>query len=288
MTLTLSAVSERLLNSTLPSFPQVVLQVERELAKPDAAVGAVAALVEQDPPLAARFLALANSSFYSRGNPTSSALQAVSRLGLAEARQVVLATALLQSFGSLGGADPHRYWTHSVTTALLTRELAKLCSSTLSRGLVDAAYLAGLLHDIGALALAHLFPEEYQPVIDALEESGRPAWEVELDLLGFHHGEVGELLVHGWGLPPAVCASVRFHHEPWSAPQPIIQLVRLVYLSDFVSSNQGFERHQGNLSQDFEAGAWDGLGYTIEQVQEILAQALALGTRSEGLWSFAK
>lgn len=288
MNLSLQDVREALSKAVLPSFPEVVTAVERELARPEPSVRAVSELVEQDPPLAARFLGLANSSFYSRGHSTSDVFQAVSRLGLAEARQVVLATALLSQFGKLGGADPHRFWVHSLTTALLTRSLAQLSPIPLPKPLVSAAYLAGLLHDIGALALAHLFPEVYDPIVEEVAASGRASWEVEVERLGFHHGEVGELLVQFWALPPAIYASVRFHHEPWAAPRPVVQLIRLVYIADFVASNQGYERIEGVPVPEFEPGAWDGLGLDLTQVQEILSQAIAQGTRSEGLWQFVK
>lgn len=271
----------------LPAFPEVVMSLERELRKQTASVHTVARIVESDPTLSARFLSAANSAFYSRGQLARTVLQAVGRLGLFEVRRIVVATAVLQRFGSLGGTDPKAFWIHSVAVALATRIMARMARAQLNPVVVEAAYIGGLLHDIGIVLLLHHFSDDYAGVIAHVDAEGGGTSEAERAVLGVDHTVVGERIAVMWKLPDEVCATLRFHHHPWDAPAPIRSLVYLVHLADFVCNNQGYSRSEAGFPMEFDDGSWEALGLTIEQIPEIIEKVKEEGSRSEGLWDLS-
>jgi hypothetical protein len=75
------------------------------------------------------------------------------------------------------------------------------------------AYQAGLLHDIGKLALAQNFEVAYQGAVKGAEQQGRPLFQVEKELLGATHAEAGAYLLAVWGLPLPILEAVAFHHD---------------------------------------------------------------------------
>jgi HD-like signal output (HDOD) protein len=79
------------------------------------------------------------------------------------------------------------------------------------------AFTAALLHDIGNLILAVCKPEEFKKVMVACKNTDRPAHEIEAELMGVTHAEVGAYLLELWGLPHNIVEAVAFHHNPSAA-----------------------------------------------------------------------
>jgi HD-like signal output (HDOD) protein len=265
----------------LPSFPDVVLKLQEEFRKSEPSIARVGQIVEQDPAISARFLKVANSAYYSRTQKISSIQNAVTRLGLEEARLLALATGLVSQFGDFGGGDPQRFWGHSLAVALSVRIMSELSSKAISESVADSAFTGGLLHDLGVLILFHLFPEPYGELTKIVMEKGGTPGDVEREQWGTDHGEVGEILALRWKLPESICQAIRYHHCPWEAAPKHRSLVQLVHLSDFVCNNQGFGRTESGFPEEFDQGAWDALGLDLNQVPEIIEQVRQEGQRSE-------
>jgi len=125
--------------------------------------------------------------------------------------------------------DPVAFWRHSLGCALVTQRMAK----GIGYPEPDKAYLAGLLHDLGFLVNSMLFTGDFRRSLEraCLQRSALHTCEEEI--LGFTHGETGQLLCEHWGLPKDLSETARYHHDV-GALQSAHPLVCLVHLSDLL------------------------------------------------------
>lgn len=270
-----------------PSFPEVVLSFDAEMRKPEPSLQVLAAIVEQDPPLAAGVLRVANSAAQGASREMTSIRAAVVRLGLRELRRLVLTTAIYRRFSSYGGTNPKQFWLHSVLTAMLTRAIVRRSTCGFGEDAIEMAFTAGLLHDIGVLVLAYLVPDEYAELAALVRSEGGLLNERELERWSIDHGEAGELLAISWQLPMPIAQVVRYHHAPWAADPAHRTLVQVVHLANFVSNNQGFGRSEEGFPESFDHGAWQALGLTLEAIPALIDEVREEGSRSENLLELA-
>jgi putative nucleotidyltransferase with HDIG domain len=79
--------------------------------------------------------------------------------------------------------------------------------------MTETAFLAGLLHDIGKIALDRCFTKEYAPVVRAIA-GGQDDLEAEKAILGTTHAEVGVEVAINWSFPDTIQDAIRDHHHP--------------------------------------------------------------------------
>jgi len=264
----------------LPPFPDVILRLEKELSRPDVSINKLVQLLEQDMTLVAQLLRVANSAFYASKSRITTVREAAVRLGMRELQRIVFTAAFIGRYRGLGGRRAERFWAHSLAVAMAARAVCKFCKHPVSSEANEAAYAAGLLHDLGALALMHWFEAEFEETIAATREQGTTSSESEFTRWGIEHGEVGGILAERWKLPRPIQQAVRFHHSPWLAEPLDRTVVRLVHIADFVCSNQGFGRDDTSLPTWFDSDAWDSLGLSIDDSQSIMAEVHKDGDNS--------
>lgn len=211
---------------TLPSLPASVMALGRAVADERCSVDRVLGILAQDPGLSATLLRLANSVAYSRDGRVMDLRNAVLRLGFDAIHQMGQAAAVLRAIRGGEHLDPLQLWQHSVAVGLVARGLCVLAGRERDR---ETAYLAGLLHDIGKIALDHCFPEDYGPVVEALG-AGLTSLEAERALLGVTHAEVGAMVARQWRFPDPIAAAIHDHH----AEGGLDFLAGLVQLSDLL------------------------------------------------------
>lgn len=266
----------------LPCFPTVVLELERELARPDCSLLRLRQIIEQDPGLVAKTLQLVNSALYAprSGVRTAAIGEALVRLGMTELKRLAVATAILEKFRGFGGVDEPRFWVHSLSVALASRAVATLAGTSVSEEVRDIAFTAGLLHDLGALLLHHFFPEACEALTAQLEQRGGSVYDLERELWALDHGEAGAMLAEQWSLPTPMIEVLRFHHSPWQSSSRHRTLVQLVHIADFVCTNQGYGRREGGFPDCFDHGAWDALGLSFERIPQIIEAVRQQGEAS--------
>jgi HD-like signal output (HDOD) protein len=184
----------------LPSLPHIYGDLTTALESPNCGATEISAVVCRDPALAAKVLQLVNSSFFGLPRQVTSLPEAVSFLGVATLRSLVLSTEALSLFrpaARAAGLDVDGLAARAVATATEAARLA-------DREFRGDAFTAGLLSDLGLLLLAAKAPELLRR--DEAE-------------LGFTHGGLGAYLLGLWGLAPGIVEAVAFHHEvPEDAP----------------------------------------------------------------------
>lgn len=198
----------------LPTPPSLYLQITEELKSPEASIEHVGNQIAQDPALTAKLLQLANSAMFGLQLSVSNPVEAVGYVGLETTRSLVLLAQTFSQFdeNQLGDFSIEALWQHSVWTGHFARRIAlkELCDPDL----VAQAFVAGLLHDIGKLLLAANLPNEFAAALELARMQNRSAWEVEAQVLGANHAEVGGCLLGIWGLPAPIVDAVAYHHFP--------------------------------------------------------------------------
>ncbi len=215
--------------TALPAAPALYCQLVALLAGDSAGMCDVARLVERDVAVTARLLQLANSAFFGLPRAVTRVDEAVTFLGLATIKAIVLSGESLAAFRpprtiehfSLEDLDRH-----SVAVAGLARRLVP-------RGRAqDEACAAGMLHDIGWLVLAAQAPDYLEELLAAAHREGRPPHELERERGATSHAEVGAHLLALWGLSDTLVAAVERHHLPPAADGGELDSAAAVHLAD--------------------------------------------------------
>lgn len=190
----------------LPVLPDVAARVLDACQDRDGGPRELSELIQRDPALAGNVMRIANSAAYAAAEPIVSLQQAISRLGMSTLGDIAIAAAMnAKVFAVPGREDQMRVMrAHAATAGIWTREIARQ-----RRRNVEAAFLSGLLHDVGE-------PILLRTVLDLaagadLDAATVSAWIHEL------HPAVGARLLERWKLPPWVAAAVAGHHAPEQA-----------------------------------------------------------------------
>ncbi len=162
-------------------------------------------IAASDPVIAAHLLSAANSARFGSRFEISSLSQAVMRVGVPEARKILLAGCMAGLFASKQLKD---LWEHSRTVAETAWTLAGECGLD-----AETAYVAGLLHDIGRLGFS-TFPAAMQASEQDWLNAGFPRVYAETLVYGRDHAEYGAHLLRDWALPGGIVEAVECHHRP--------------------------------------------------------------------------
>ncbi len=222
----------------LPSLPSLYLELVRQLQSPNSTIEEVARTVSIDVTMTAQILKIVNSAFYGRSQPVSSVADGISFLGFETIKFLVLGVGIFSQFESrkMGGISIETLWQHSSRTADGARLLAK--TEGAPRQVVDEAFAAGMLHDIGKLVLASNFPEEYEEVGRNAQAKNVEWLTQEREIFGFDHADVGGYLLGLWGLPPGVVEAVAFHHFPTKSERTSFTALTAVHASNVLVQTQ--------------------------------------------------
>jgi putative nucleotidyltransferase with HDIG domain len=198
-------------------LPAVALRVIEVTADPKSSANDLMQIIGPDVSLTAKILKIANSPFYGLTREISSLQHAVTVLGFKEIRNLVISTVAFESFKNLnqnGKFDISKFWRHSFYCALA----AKIIAVDLKSG-GSELFVAGLVHDIGKLAMYIAFPNEFMMQIEIMSplKIKYTAFEAEKDIFGMTHDEVGMKLLERWMFPKSLLTAVGYHHRPQEA-----------------------------------------------------------------------
>ena len=212
----LRAMSHR---AGLPLLPEAAAQALELARDPSSDMPRIAKLVDRDPTLAARFIALANSPLYSYGSRVVSTHAALVRLGLATSRDLLLQVVYERTKGGLKNyqTEVEASFKRSVIAALAAVDVAR-CKNIL----FEDAYLCGLLHDLGEGRIYRVLSE-----LD-----GKHSPELVKTLVDKHHARAGAEVARTWGLPQAVVEACEAHHQ---APDSVPDRVRIIMIADCIA-----------------------------------------------------
>ena len=191
----------------------------------------ISEIIRRDPSLTSRLLRLVNSVYYGLTTPVNSIEEAVFYLGVRQIRQLTMVTPIIEDFQRLSSqcAFPWRdFWQHCIGTAIVTREVVSFVQSPPD----ESDYIAGLVHDVGKIAMAWSFPDHFAEIHRRAAMATQELPQIETEVLGIDHCELGALYLERNHLPDLMVQSARFHHQPEKAEahQVIIASVQIADL----------------------------------------------------------
>jgi putative nucleotidyltransferase with HDIG domain len=224
----------------IPPFPKIAIQVLQLTNKEDVSMRQLGDLISSDASFSSEVLTIANSALYASRSPVTSILRAIALLGMNSLKGVCLTVGVRGYLGnSLNRRSLQAIWRHSLACALIAEELTDGCSIN-----KYSAYTAGVLHDIGRLAMVIIRPEPYDALLMTHTGSPCSVLACERDLFGFDHCEAGRRLIADWKMPPDFEAIVADHHSP-RQKQDTWTLPALINLSCRMADSIGFAAFPG-------------------------------------------
>ena len=219
----------------LPTLPNVVVKCLEFLRQTDFSFKEIAVTLEREPALAARVLRLASSAAMG-GSSRLNLAEAMARIGAKNLKTLLIEAAAQRVFMSKDpavAALARKTWEHSVVVAALARDLMALTGSKLG----DAAYLGGLLHDVGKPIVAAMLLETERQVVEIRNQKFIEG-EVWTEVMGRTHRKVATALAEKWELPPEVTRCIKDCNEYDNADRASI--VNAVCLSNAIAKQNGF------------------------------------------------
>jgi HD-like signal output (HDOD) protein len=243
--------------ATIATLPEVTAKIVSTVEDPKSTAAALHKIVAHDPALATRILKVVNSAFYGLPGQIGSVERAIVLLGLNAIKNIAVAASLGQLFrgGKLcEGFVPKDLWTHCIAVGVTARELAR----QMKLPIADEAFLAGLIHDTGLLVSLQVWPDKLQQACDLAKKSERDFCEVEREITGTDHQQLGQGLAELWKFPRPCQMVAGFHHKPATLGDQHRMLVTLVFIADTLCCRQNRGFNLTALRQKYEdAGILD-------------------------------
>ena len=217
---------------SLPPLSHTVARVMEVTNNPESSANDLMKAILPDQSMCVAILKMANSAFYGRPNKVSSVETAITVLGFNEVQNIVLSKAAMTSFKPVIQKNRQQlqgFWEHAFTCGLAAKNIAEQLNQ--KPGLF---FMAGLLHDLGKLAMLFAFGDNYHPDENLLHLSTEKSLENELAAFKVSHDLVGAHLLKKWQFPGNLLTALQYHHSPQKAPA-LRPLPLIVQLADFLS-----------------------------------------------------
>lgn len=273
-------IRNRLLLARLPAMPQILVKLLELFQSDEAGMAELAKLIANDVGMSSKVLNVANSAAYSRGGKKVGLVQALSLLGSAVVKTLVISESVFQTFNGFahaGSTDLRGFWKHSLAVAVIAREIAKKANYPQ----VEEAYLAGLLHDAGRLALLAAAPNEYAPYFQAQDNDS--LCDLEQQTLHISHAEAGAWLIERWQLDSFLADSILYHHETPARLTSAHALIRIVHLAQVLADLDPTEALASDVGAVCDLAAVDLQAITQGAAAQVKRAAQYLGVDISGV-----
>ncbi|RMG73855.1 MAG: HDOD domain-containing protein [Nitrospirae bacterium] len=249
--------------STLPSIPPVVTKILSLIDSEDISLKRIGEFISQDQSISAKVLKIVNSPIYGFPGRISSVHQALMLIGLSAVKGMLLGISIFDMMqqSMLG------LWEHSIGTAITSRAVAK----RLGLKNTDDISVAGLIHDIGKVALSLCFPEQYRKALDIARDRELYIVDAEKEVFGITHSQAGRWLTTKWNFPEELIDSVAFHHAPLSS-RGFKKTVSIVMLSENIIKMMGFGFSGDPYAHSIDEATWSALGLNSEDLLEVFKE----------------
>src|ERR1017187_9430458 len=260
---------------SLPSLGSINKALQGLLLTEQRYTAQIAEIIRRDPSLTSRLLRLVNSVYFGLTTPVNSIEEAVFYLGVRQIRQLAMVTPVIEDFQRLTRQCSFpwsEFWQHCIGTAILTREV----TANVPGPAEDSDYVAGLIHDIGKIVMAWAFPDHFAEIHRQALAGERAISEIEDEVLGLNHSELGALYLEKHRLPELMIFSARYHHCPEKSPQ-FRHTIAAVQLADLLlrSSKIGCSGDYVEVTREagYSAPVWNVLLARTPEAEQAIVKA---------------
>ncbi len=243
----------------VPSLSPTITKIIQIANDVNASANELIQVIKLDPVLTGKVLKMINSVYYGMPQKVVSLGRAVVLLGINTVKNLALSTAVLGTFkqsGKMGDFNMNLFWEHCLGCAVGSKLLAQ--SKNTPKSLLEEYFIAGLLHDIGKLALVQYAYEDYEKVLSAIrEESNIRELSIEEKILGTNHAKIGGMIAEKWQLTEPLKESILEHHNPIIV-ETDFSIKAAVYIANIDCNRKGL----GITS------SWD-IGYNPEMLEKV-------------------
>ena len=250
----------------LPLFSGTAVQLMRSAGSEDVSGRELSRLVAADAALVAHLLRIVNSPFYGFASRIATVPDTLIVMGVNAVRRIVTASILQRPLLTYlhDTGIVRTFWRHELTCAALARHLAR------ARGLDgETAYMAGLMHDVGRLAMLIQFPGQTDVLLPAVAVTDGSTLQAETETFGFDHAQAGGALLALWGLPVAIVDAAETHADVVAPDDPLSAVVW--------TANQAAHEMALQPDEDDTTLPWmDRIGLDAQQRRRIVDEIRAL------------
>jgi putative nucleotidyltransferase with HDIG domain len=272
----LALLSATIVNNinTLPQFPENILMVQKLINDPNSEMADIARQISMDPALTGDLLKIVNSAQYMLSKKVDNISEAVKMVGIRGIKNLLLSYGTQKILGD-ETVDKKSLWEHSYKTAFYAFNLVK--NFRRDHNLLDDAYVGGILHDMGKIVFSNVHPDLLKKIKKFCVDRGIPSSTFEDLSAGMNHAEIGALIAEKWNFPEALVSSIKYHHDPGSAPKEYKDLVDTVYLA-----NMFCELERGAvIFEQIDSAVLENFGLTSKKQITNLIERFSTGFKRE-------
>ncbi len=217
----------------MPSLSTTVGKVMEICSRTDASPNELNKVISLDPVLTGQVLKLINSAYYSLVTKITSLTRAITMLGMNTVKNMALSTAIIRTVAGTKKSralPTTRFWAHTIGAGVSAKLLASLKDVPIMER--EELFVAGLLHDLGKIP----FGDEYIEVLNIAKNEQSPLIEVERDILGIDHQEVGLMIAEKWKLNETISTCISRHHDVDGLDDEIGRKVAFVALGNIYTN----------------------------------------------------
>lgn len=253
----------------LPTLPGIVNKLTRMAEDPDTTTEQMGKVIGKDHILAAKLLKLVNSAFYGFPQRVGSINSAIILLGFNVIKSLIISASIFE----LMEDQDVELWEHSLGCAVVCSVLAKRL------GVADPEEVstAGLIHDLGKVAIKMELPQEYEEISALVTGRGLSRREAEQEVLGLDHAEVGGWLAKSWNLPAKLVEPISYHHQPGQAGDQRLSAA-IIHFADIVIRGLGYGHGPDIWVPALRPEVWELLKLKPEDIDALLVEV------EEKLW----
>ena len=265
----------------MPSLSTTVSKVLEVCNQPNVSPNDLNKIISLDPVLTGNVLKLINSAYYALPNHITSLTRAIIILGINTVKNLVLSTAVLGNMkkSPQSSFSMDDFWMHSICVGVTAKAIATECKVVVNQR--EEYFLAGLLHDLGKIPMAHCFPEEYSLCLASAAEQKISLYEAETAIFGFNHQYCGDIIATKWKLNDKLIGAMKSHHEPEKSDEDHRLLISSVAIADLYANifemgsagNHFIEEEQAKALLAQSAISWSDLTQLHESIQDSIEKA---------------